>query len=310
MTEIAHPHAPHGPAEAGTRGSVSALRIAFAITVTVLVIEAVGGFVTGSIALIADAGHMLTDAGALAIALLGAWLALRPADAQRSYGYGRAEILAALANGLLLGGVSVAILIEAVDRLRHPAAVDAGPMLAIAIVGLGANLVCARLLYRSDLRNLNVRAALTHVVGDALGSVGAIVAAVAILLFDVRSADAVAAFAIGALLVAAAVRLMRDSVEILLEGAPRDLDVEQIAREMRQVPGVVSVHDLHIWTVAPGFLSMSAHVDLNRGADGPAARRALHRLLHQQYQIAHTTVQIEEAGDLLTIAPEPPPETS
>ena len=282
-----------------------ALRSAFLITTIVLVIEAVGGVLTGSIALLADAGHMLTDAGALAIALFGAWLALRPADARRSYGYRRAEILAALGNGLLLGGVSVGILVEAIARLRAPGEVDAEPMLVIAIVGLLANLVSAWLLARSDLRNLNVRAAFAHVLGDALGSVGAIFAALSILIWDFRAADGIAALIIAGILVATAVRLMRDSVDILLEGAPRDLDVERIAQEMKAIPGVVSVHDLHIWTVASGFLSMSAHVDLARGADGGAARRGLHRLLHQQYRIAHTTIQTEEAADLLTIGAEP-----
>ncbi len=282
-----------------------ALRSAFLVTTAVLIIEAVGGVLTGSIALLADAGHMLTDAGALSIALFGAWLSLRPADARRSYGYGRAEILAALGNGLLLGGASVGILIEAIGRLRAPGEVDAEPMLVIAIIGLLANLVCAWLLARSDLRNLNVRAAFAHVLGDALGSFSAIVAALSILVWDFHAADGLAALIIAGLLIAAAVRLMRDSVDILLEGAPRDLDVETIAREMRTISGVVSVHDLHIWTVAPGFLSMSAHVDLARGADGEAARRGLHRLLHQQYRIAHTTIQTEEAADLLTIASEP-----
>jgi cobalt-zinc-cadmium efflux system protein len=308
VTELAHRHTPHEPTDVGTRATIPALRSAFAITVTVLVVEAIGGVLTGSIALLADAGHMLTDAGALGIALFGAWLALRPADARRSYGYGRAEILAALANGMLLGGVSVGIVVEAIDRLGTSTDVQAGPMLAIAIVGLAANLVSAWLLAHSDLRNLNVRAALAHVVGDALGSVTAIVAALSILLYDMQVADGIAALVIAALLVATAVRLMRDSVDILLEGAPRDLDVEGIAREMGAVPGVVSVHDLHIWTVAPGFLSMSAHVDLHRGANAEAARRALHRLLHQRYQISHTTIQTEEEADLLTIGPEPPGE--
>ncbi len=162
-----------------------------------------------------------------------------------------------------------------------------------------------RLLARSDLQNLNVRAAFAHVLGDALGSFSAIIAALSILVWDFHAADGLAALIIAGLLIAAAVRLMRDSVDILLEGAPRHLDVETIAREMGTISGVVSVHDLHIWTVAPGFLSMSAHVDLARGADGEAARRGLHRLLHQQYRIAHTTIQTEEAANLLTIAEEP-----
>jgi cobalt-zinc-cadmium efflux system protein len=277
--------------------------MAFVITTVVLVVEAVGGVLTGSIALLADAGHMLTDAGALALALFGAWLAMRPPDHRRSFGYGRAEILAALGNGLLLGGLSVGIVLEAVDRLQSPGQVQAGPMLAIAVVGLTANLASAWILAHSDRENLNVRAALAHVLGDALGSVSAIIAAGSILLFDVRSADAIAALVIASLLVLAALRLVRDSVEILLEGAPRNLDLERIAGEMCAVQGVLSVHDLHIWTVSSGFLAMSAHVDLARGANSDLIVRELHRLLHHRYRIGHTTIQTE-VPELLTIEPE------
>jgi cobalt-zinc-cadmium efflux system protein len=283
---------------------VVALRAAFAITVGVLLVEAIGGVLTGSIALIADAGHMLTDAGALAIALFAARLATRPPDSRRSYGYGRAEVLGALANGFLLGGVSVGIVLEAIDRLRFPGEVEAGPMLAIAIVGLLANLASAWILSRSDRDNINVRAALAHVLGDALGSVAAILAACSILLFGLPAADAVAALLIACLLVVAAGRLVRDSIDILLEGAPRHLDLEKIALEMQAVGGVTSVHDLHIWTVNSGFLAMSAHVDLEPGVSAHAIQRSLHRLLHQRYRIAHTTIQTE-APELLAITPEP-----
>lgn len=311
MSEILHSHrhgsaASHHPRPRGA-SNVGALRAAFAITTVVLLIEAIGGFLTGSIALIADAGHMLTDAGALGIALFAAWLAARPPDSRRSFGYGRAEVLAALANGFLLGGVSVGIVLEAIDRLRHPGEVQAAPMLAIAIVGLFANLASAWILSRSDRDNLNIRAALAHVLGDALGSVSAIIAACSILFFGFRSADAIAALVIACLLVLAALRVVRDSVDILLEGAPRHLDLEKIALEMQAVEGVTSVHDLHIWTVNSRFLAMSAHVDLEQGTNADATQRTLHRLLHHRYQIAHTTIQTE-APELLTITPEPAPE--
>jgi cobalt-zinc-cadmium efflux system protein len=302
----AHTHA-RAPGERGSASNVAALRSAFGITTVVLLVEAVGGLLTGSVALLADAGHMLTDAGALGIALFSSWLAMRPADPRRSFGYGRAEILAALANGLLLGGVSVAIVLEAIERLGNPGHIIAGPMLAVAVVGLIANLASAWILSRSDRTNLNVRAALAHVLGDALGSLSAIGAALAILVFGVRSADAIAALVIAFLLVVAALRLVRESVDILLEGVPRNLDMEQIAQEMRAIPGVGSVHDLHIWTVSSGFLAMSAHVDLHRETNAERVRRALHRLLHQRYQIAHTTIQTE-IPELLAIESDPPSE--
>lgn len=296
-------HTDHTPSRAD--GSLSSLRAAFAITATVLVLEAVGGLLTGSVALLADAGHMLTDAGALGIALLAARISARPRSARKSFGYGRAEILAALANGLLLGGVSVGIAFESLERFSNPRPVLAAPMLGIAAVGLVANLASARILSRSSRENLNVRAALFHVLGDTLGSLAAIGAAVVILLWGWEQADALAGLAIALLLVASAVRLVRESTDILLEGAPGHLDLEEIAREVVALPGVVSVHDLHIWTVTSGFPAMSAHVDLEEGANADAVRRSVHRLLHQRYAIEHTTIQTEQPRGLISIDPAP-----
>ncbi len=302
---VAHTHAP-GEAHASgarspARADVRALRTAFAITVSVLLLEAVGGVLTGSVALLADAGHMLTDAGALALALGGAWLAQRPRTAHKSFGYGRVEILVALVNGLLLGGVSVAIIFESIGRLTEPRAVAAGPMIAIATVGLAANLLSAWLLHRYRSEKINVRAVFAHVVGDALGSVAAILAGIAILVWDMTAFDAIAGLGVAALLIIMAFRLTRESLDILLEGAPRDLDVEQIRRQVCEIPGVGSVHDLHVWTVSSGFLAMSAHVDVESGTDPARIRRAIHALLHQRYQIRHTTIQTEEPPELLEI---------
>ncbi|MCZ6715353.1 MAG: cation diffusion facilitator family transporter [Deltaproteobacteria bacterium] len=288
-----------------SRTNAESLRVALAITSLVLVLEAVGGVLTGSVALLADAGHMLTDAGALGIALFAARISVRPRDAQKSFGYGRAEILAALANGLLLGGVSVGIALESFERLGTRHTIAAGPMIAIASIGLVANLVSAHFLSQTAKKNLNVRAALLHVLGDALSSVAAIVAGVLILFWNVVSADAIAGLVIAALLVASAFRLIRSSVDILLEGAPGHLDLRQIASEVRELPGVMDIHDLHIWTVSEGFLAMSAHVDLRTGANAETVRRAVHRLLHQGYDIMHTTIQTEEAPGLLSIEAEP-----
>jgi cobalt-zinc-cadmium efflux system protein len=300
----AHSH-PGGHRQAHARGpssSSAALWRAFALTSSVLIFEAVGGFLTGSVALLADAGHMLTDAGALGIALFAAWAASRPRGPRHSFGYGRAEVLAALLNGLLLGGVSVGVAVESLERLGSPRSVQAAPMLGIALVGLVANLVSGTFLLRSGARdNLNVRAALYHVATDAVGSLAAIVASTAILVFGWQNADALAGIAIAVLLVWSAVRLMRDSVHILLEGAPLHLDLDQIAERVRAVPGVARIHDLHIWTVGSGFPAMSAHVDLAPGADPEVVRRAVHRLLHMEYAVAHTTIQTESAPPLLQV---------
>ena len=283
-----HDHGPHASVE-----TVGALRIAFAITASVLLIELVGGWWTGSIALVADAGHMLTDAGALLVALLAMWASLRPRDTRRSFGYGRTQILGALANGLLLGGVSAAVALESFERLGAAREIRARPMLAIALLGLAANLVTAAVLWRADPHNLNVRAARWHVIGDALGSLGAILASIAILAWGLQAADAVAGLIIAGLLIYSAYGLVRDSVEVLLEGVPRHLDLQRILQEACELPGVVSIHDLHIWTVGPGFPAMSAHVDLAPGADPERVRRSLHTLLHQRYGIRHTTIQTE-----------------
>ncbi len=291
---MAHTHA-HADAHEHAHGarSEAGLRIAFAVTSTILVLEAVGGWLTGSVALLADAGHMLTDAGALGIALFASWVARRPRSDRKSFGYGRAEVLAALGNGLLLGAVSVAIALESLERLAEQPSVDAGPMVVIAVIGLAANLVSALALSRGDTHNLNVRAAMLHVLGDALGSLAAIAAGLAILLFDLYVFDAIAGLAIAGLLVVGAIRLVREAGDILLEGTPRHLSLETIAERACQIPGVRAIHDLHVWTVTSGFPAMSAHVDLAPGADPETVRQAVHRLLHQDYDIEHTTIQTE-----------------
>lgn len=277
--------------------------MAFAVTSTVLVLEAVGGLLTGSIALLADAGHMLTDAGALGVALFAARVSQRPRSASKSFGYGRIEILAALFNGLLLGGVSVAIALESIERLGTPNEIDAVPMIGIAVIGLIANLISASFLSHGSHDNLNVRAAFLHVLGDLLGSVAAITAGVCVLVWGFTSADAIAGLLIAALLVVSAIRLVRESGHILLEGAPAHMDLNEIAKRVNAIPGVVSIHDLHVWTVTSGFPSMSAHIDLESGVDADEVRRRVHRMLHQEYQIGHTTIQTEKPALLKIESP-------
>ncbi len=296
--EHSHAHLPETP---------SGLRVAFGVTSTILVLEAVGGYLTGSVALLADAGHMLTDAGALGIALFAARVAGRPRSERKSFGYGRVEILAALANGLLLGAVSVAIAFESISRLGTQPHVDAGPMVLIALVGLVANAVSAFYLSRTSADNLNVRAALYHVIGDALGSVAAIAAGLSILLFDLVVLDAVAGLVIAGLLVVSAVRLVREASNILLEGTPQHLNLERIGSRACELPGVRSIHDFHIWTVTSGFPAMSAHVDLEKNADPDEVRRSVHRLLHQEYGIEHTTIQTEAYREPTLLSIDDPP---
>ena len=303
---MTHDHGTHAHAGGHDHGHAhvsesTALSRAFVLTAVMLVVAGVGGLLIGSVALIADAGHMLTDVGALGIALFAAWAAAQPRGRRHSFGYGRAEVLAALLNGFLLGGVSVGIAGESIARLHTPRAIAPGPMIGIAALGLVANLLSGFFLLRGARTSLNVRAALYHVAGDAAGSLAALGAGAAILFLGWNSADALAGILIAGLLVVSALRLIRDSVHILLEGAPRHLDLDEIAGRVRAVPGVARIHDLHIWTVRSGFPAMSAHVDLLPGADPELVRRAVHRLLHQEYEVAHTTIQTESAPPLLQV---------
>jgi cobalt-zinc-cadmium efflux system protein len=297
-----HHEGPHAHAAPGS--SRRSLQLALVITASVMLLEVAGGWWTGSVALLADAGHMLTDTGALVVALVASWVATRPRSPQMSFGWGRAEILGALINGTLLGAVSALIAVESLRRLQNPSAIDALPMLAIAVVGLAANALTAALLSRAARHDLNARGALLHVLGDALGSLGAIAAGMCIWLWDWTRADAVAGLAVAALVVASAARLIRESVDVLLERVPRHLDLAKIAAEVRGIPGVRSIHDLHIWLVSSGFPAMSAHLDIEPEVDPEKVRRAVHKLLHQHYSISHTTIQTERAP-LLAIDPPP-----
>ncbi len=289
--EHEHPH------ERSRGESRRALVVVLALTATFTVAEVVGGLLTGSLALLADAGHMLSDTLSLGLALFAAWLAGRPATPERSFGYQRAEILAALFNGVTLVAISIWIFIEAYSRLREPPEVLGGWMLAVAALGLLVNAVGALILSRSEGENLNVQGALRHVIADALGSVGAIVAALVIVLTGWRYADPLVSVAIGLLILASSWSLLRDSTNILLEATPRSIDAEEVGRRMAGAEGVVEVHDLHIWTITSGFPALSAHVLVSQSEDCHARRRDLEKLLAHEYGISHTTLQVDHVGD-------------
>ncbi len=273
------------------------MAVVLALTASFTVAEVVGGLLTGSLALLADAGHMLSDNLSLGLALFAAWLASRPATPERSFGYQRAEILAALLNGMTLVAISVWIFVEAYSRLREPPEILGGPMLVIAALGLLVNAAGAMILSRSGGTSLNVRGALRHVVADALGSVGVMVAALIIILTGWRYADPLVSAAIGLLILASSWSLLRDSTNILLEATPRGIDAEQVGRSMADAEGVVEVHDLHIWTITSGFPALSAHVLVGRSEDCHARRRDLEALLASEYGISHTTLQVDHVGD-------------
>jgi cobalt-zinc-cadmium efflux system protein len=274
-----------------------ALAVALALTAAYTVVEVVGGIAAGSLALLADAVHMLSDNVAIALALVAVWLAGKPATSERTYGYKRAEVLAALANGVLLVALAIWIFVEAAMRIRDPGDPLGGWMLAIALLGLAVNLAAGYVLSRARRGSLNVEAALRHVFADVLGSIGVAVAAVVILTTGWAQADPVVSIVIGVLVLASAWSILRDSTEILLESTPRGLDVDALGRRLAGAPGVVEVHDLHVWTITSGFTALSAHVLVRPGEDCHGRRRELERLLHDEFEIEHTTLQVDHAVD-------------
>jgi len=282
-------------------GDRRALAAALALVAAFLCVEVVAGLLADSLALLADAGHMLSDTGSLALALFAAWIAQRPATPERSFGYRRAEILAALANGVALVAVAVWIFVEAGLRLADPAEPLGGWMLAVGAVGLAVNVAAAWILSRRDSESLNVRAALRHVLADLAGSLGVVAAGAVVLGSGWTYADPVAGALIGLLVLASSWTILRDSVGILLESAPRGLDAEKVGHAMAAHPGVREVHDLHVWTITSGFAALSAHVLVEAGADCHALREELERELHERFGLQHTTLQVEHAPGLLEI---------
>jgi len=292
----AHDHAAHDHGASAERVNRRPLAIALGITATFMVAEIIGGLLTNSLALLADAGHMATDVAALALALWATWLARRPATAARSFGYLRAEVLAALVNAATLVAISGYIFWEAFERFRHPPAVDSGPMLVVAVAGLLANAASAWVLMRGGghTHNLNTRGAFLHVIGDMLGSVGAIVAALVMLATGWYAADPLLSAGIGGLVLWSSWRLLRESVDVLLEAAPKHVNAAEVCDAMTAVEGVAAVHDLHIWTVTSGLVALSSHVEVSGSRDWHEVLPDVSALLQRRFGIAHVTLQPEE----------------
>lgn len=293
---MGHDHA-HGTATGRHRRR---LVIVLAITSTVVVAQVVGGLVSGSLALLADAAHMLTDASGIAIALIAASLATRPATSTRTFGLQRAEVLAALANALLLGVLGVWVVVEAVQRWNDPPAVETGVMLVVAAVGALANLVCLLILRRGQAESLNLRGAYLEVLGDLVGSVAVIVAGIVIATTGYARADVVASVAIGAFILPRAWSLLRDVLDVLLEATPKGIDLDVVRAHLRDIPSVVDVHDLHAWIITSGVPVLSAHVVVddaclaeNRSGE---VLDALAACLGEHFDTSHCTFQLEPVG--------------
>lgn len=283
--------------------STRALVIVLCLTTTFMVAEVVGGIVSGSLALLADAGHMLSDSVSLGLALGAIALARRPPTARLSFGFRRAEILAALANGVALVAIAIWIFIEAGQRLQDPPEVAGGTALLVAVLGLAVNVTGAAILWRAQAESLNMRAAFAHVVADLLGSLGVIVAAVIILTTGWLPADPLVSILIGLLILASSWRVLREATEILLEATPAGIDADAVGRRMAGAEGIVAVHDLHIWTITSGFPALSAHVVVGPGEDCHALQGEITRMLASDYGITHTTLQVEHCDDEAAAAP-------
>jgi cobalt-zinc-cadmium efflux system protein len=278
-----------------------ALATALALVLGFAGVEAIVAFAADSLALLADATHMLSDSLALGLALFAAWLATRPATPQRSFGWRRAEVLAALVNAVALVVLGAWIVWAAIGRLSDPPDVTGGWVLAAGAAGLGVNVAAARVLHRAG-SGLNVRAAMLHVLADLASSAGVVAAGLVLLATGWPYADPIAGLLIGALVVLSTVGVLRETVGVLLEGAPEGIDAREVRAAIESAEGVVGVHDLHLWTITSGFPALSAHVLVAAGADCHAIRRDLEVLLRERFQLTHTTLQVEHAPGLIKLA--------
>jgi cobalt-zinc-cadmium efflux system protein len=290
--DVHHNHA-HVHGRAADR---KALAIVLGLVLAYVLAEVIGGLLTNSLALLADAGHMLSDAAALGLSLFALWIAERPPNPRRTYGYYRAEILAALVNGATLIAIAILIFIEACRRFTEPPEVMGGAMMAVAGGGLAVNAMGLWLLNASKSSSLNIRAAWLHVLGDALGSVGAIAAGLLIWAFHWNWADPLASVLIGALVLYSSWSLVKESVAVLMESTPKNLDVDRIRDAIVGLEGVDEMHDLHVWSITSGLDSLSAHVVVADHTEHAAVLRSVRQLLHDQFHIDHITIQIEPAG--------------
>ncbi|MEO1014904.1 MAG: cation diffusion facilitator family transporter [Pseudomonadota bacterium] len=270
---------------------------AFFVIVVFMVVEVIGGVISGSLALLADAVHMMTDAVALGFAASAQWFASRPADARCHFGYGRVQVLAAFVNGILLSVLLIWIVFEAMNRFLTPQEVAWRPMLAIAVLGLIANAVAFRILHASSAGNINVRGALLHVVSDFVGSVAAVLAALSIAAFGAYWVDPLLSIAVAALIAQSAARLLAETGHILLEGAPRNIDVTKLKRSLEALsPDIEDVHNVHVWQVKPGEARLTLHARISEGVGAQPILERVKMALAEDFGISDSTVQIEVGG--------------
>ncbi|MET1030915.1 cation diffusion facilitator family transporter [Domibacillus tundrae] len=286
-----HDHHHHGS------NNKSALKWAFFLIASFMIVEVIGGILTNSLALMSDAGHMLSDAAALGLSYAAMTLGEKAASSKKTYGYKRFEILAAFINGITLIAISVYIFFEAYQRLMNPPEVVSTGMLVISTLGLVVNIAAAFILMRGDKdENLNVRSAFLHVLGDLLGSVGAILAALLILFFGWNIADPIASIIVAVLIIISGYRVARDSVHILMEGAPSNIDSDNVKEKLLSLHEVQSVHDLHIWSITSDFPAISCHLVVKESEDEQMVLSKAKKMLHDEFELHHVTIQIDKEG--------------
>ena len=293
-----HSHEHHGHHHGPTReGNKKGLMIAFIITTGIMLLEFFGGLITNSLALLSDSGHMLSDASSLALSLIAMWFAARPASPNKTYGFYRFEILAALFNGVTLFLIAGFIVYEAYGRFFEPPTVASGSMMLIALIGLLANLLSAwALMRKGDVKdNVNLRSAYLHVLGDALGSVGAILAGIVMYFFDWYVADPIISVVVALLILKSAWGIIKHTLHILMEGTPITIDQQEVKKELEEIPGVINIHDLHIWTITSGLDSLSCHILIEDNQDSQIILQQAITKIENIFKIKHTTIQVEKS---------------
>ncbi|AIQ37960.1 zinc transporter ZitB [Paenibacillus sp. FSL R5-0345] len=293
-----HSHGPHGHHHFDSSGNKKGLMIALIITVGIMFLEFFGGLVTNSLALLSDSGHMLNDASSLALSLVAVWFATKPASPNKTYGFHRFEILAALLNGVTLFVVAGFIIVEAYGRFFEPPTVASGSMMLIACIGLLANVASAwSLMRKGDVKNnINLRSAYLHVLGDALGSVGAIIAGLVMMIFGWYIADPIISVLVALLILRGAWGIIKHTVHVLMEGTPITVNPSEVKAVLENIEGVINVHDLHIWTITSGLDSLSCHLLINDQEDDQRILQQSIQLIAERFKIQHTTIQIETSA--------------
>jgi cobalt-zinc-cadmium efflux system protein len=292
-----HGHGHGGGTAAGAHRN--RLALVLGITTTILIVEVIGGLVSGSLALLADAGHMLTDATGVALTLLAIWVAQRPPSSRRTFGFQRAEVLAALVNAVLLLGVGGFVVVEGIRRLIEPPEVGTTAMIVFGLIGMVANAISLLILSRAQSESIGIRGAFLEVMSDALGSAAVVVAAIVIALTGWERADAIASLGIGLLIVPRTLKLLKEAVEVLLEATPKGVDLDDVRKHLCETPGVLEVHDLHAWTITSGAPVLSAHIvvaDERLECGSGTVLDALQRCVAGHFDVEHSTFQLEVVG--------------